>query len=163
MIDSHRFATLRVGCRADQFFIFTLAVPTGGAKVAFWIFICFFFVFYRWYSGFLFFYFFAGSATDAFSIFVFVFFCFLRVVQRLHFRFFFSLQVVQRWHFGMLNDYERNDAYYKALRNQVIICLYQPNESYYRALRNQLIIYFLFINFFSSIPVQRLLYIKKTL
>jgi len=63
----------------------------------------------------------------------------------------------------MLNDYERNDAYYKALRNQVIICLYQPNESYYRALRNQLIIYFLFINFFSSIPVQRLLYIKKTL
>ena len=104
-----------------------------------------------------------GSATEAFWIFftggiLDFYFLYLNNVFFLDF-----LKVVQRWHFGMLNDYERNDAYYKALRNQVIICLYQPNESYYRALRNQLIIYFLFINFFSSIPVQRLLYIKKTL
>lgn len=28
-------------------------------------------------------------------------------------------QVVQRWHFGMLNDTQRNEAFYAALRNQV--------------------------------------------
>jgi hypothetical protein len=50
----------------------------------------------------------------------------------------------------MLNDYERNDAYYKALRNQVILffILFFIYTSPIKALRNQVIFYFLFFYFF---------------
>jgi hypothetical protein len=65
-----------------------------------------------------------GSATEAFWIFftggiLDFYFLYLNNVFFLDF-----LKVVQRWHFGMLNDYERNDAYYKALRNQVFFFLF---------------------------------------